>query len=73
MDLLSKKLKFDLENGIDNIKEYCIEQKRLVQLSVENKMKELNDLNEEFVKEIDENEGDCIKHNQKPNKIAQTE
>ena len=70
MKSLRKELNFDLKNGNDNVKSYCNEQKRSVQLSFEKKMQELNDLNEAFIKQIDDYEEDCIKQNKKANKAT---
>lgn len=52
-------LNFDLCTGTDKIKEHCNEQRRLVQLSTENKMQELNKINECLLAEIDEFEMKC--------------
>ena len=65
LDLSSGELKFNLENGNDTVKKYCNEQKRRVQLAFEPKMKELNDLNEAFIKDIDDFEENCNVQSQK--------
>jgi len=73
LNTLKRELKFNLENGSDIVKTYCIEQKRRVQLSFEKKMTELNDLNEAFIKQIDDYEEYCIKQSKKIDKITKTE
>jgi hypothetical protein len=59
IEALIQDLNFDLFNGSDKIKEYCNEQRRLVQLSTENKMQELNKINEGLMSKIDEFEMKC--------------
>jgi len=68
LNTLKRELKFNLENGNDNVRNYCNEQKRRVQLSFEKKMQELNQLNEAFIKQIDDYEEHCIKQSKKINK-----
>ena len=45
IEALIQDLNFDICNGSERIKEHCNEQRRLVQLSTENKMQELNKIN----------------------------
>jgi len=70
LDSLKRRLKFDLESGNDNVKIYCNEQKRRVQLAFEKMMQVLNDLNEAFIKQIDDYEMDCIKQSKIMNETA---
>ena len=60
IESLVNKLSFDCENGIDKIKDHCAEQRRLVQLTTEKKLQQINNLNENFIKEIDNYEQECI-------------
>ncbi len=48
-----ERLMWTNENGIDEIKTYCLEQKRLIQLNTEKKIQEINDLNESLIQLID--------------------
>ena len=52
-------LTFYITNGNDKIKYHCSELKRLVQLSTEQKIIDLNNLNEVLVKRIDNYEKEC--------------
>jgi len=70
LDSLKRRLKFDLESGNYNVKIYCNEQKRRVQLAFEKMMQVLNDLNEAFIKQIDDYEMDCIKQSKIMNETA---
>jgi len=51
-----------LNNGADNVKEHCIELRRLVQLSSEQKIAEINQLNDVFIKQIDQYQAKCIQN-----------
>ena len=44
LELLAKTLFSDCENGVDLIKEYCMEQIRLVQLAAEYKIEQIQKL-----------------------------
>jgi hypothetical protein len=56
IESLARKLKSDFENSIDKIKEHCLEQMRLVQLSTENAIEKLHNLNKELIDMIAEYE-----------------
>lgn len=53
-------IKFNSEHGKDTIKEHCLEQKRLIQLATEERIQELNKLNEGFIEEVNRYEKECI-------------
>ena len=57
---LEKLLLFDLDNGIEIIQEHCMEQIRLIQLSTENKIEQINKLNNELIEVIKKYEKKCI-------------
>ena len=59
LENLLNELTFNITNGNDKIKYHCSELKRLVQLSTEQKIIELNNLNEILVKKIDNYEKEC--------------
>jgi hypothetical protein len=50
----------DLNNGVDKIKDHCIELRREVQLKTEQKILEINQLNEALIQQIDEYEEECV-------------
>ena len=50
----------DYENGTDIIKEYCNEQIRRIQLSTENKIEQINKLNDELIAFVKDYERMCI-------------
>ena len=54
------------------IKEYCIEQRRLVQLSTENKIQEINNINEQLIKQIDDFKNQCILSYSKTENVIKT-
>ena len=58
---LSHDLNINFDNGFDKIKEHCNEQRRLVNMAIENKIQELNKINEETMAKIDEFEMMCKK------------
>ncbi len=60
IESLINELKLNFENGADQVKEYCQEQRRLVQLATEKKIQELQTINEKLIKEIDEFETESI-------------
>jgi hypothetical protein len=60
LEILFKMLKNGFENGIDKIKEHCTEQIRLIQLSTENRIEQINKLNDELIEIIREYERKCI-------------
>ena len=53
-------LSSDLNNGIDKIKDHCIELRREVQLKTEQKILEINQMNESLIQQIDNYEEECI-------------
>ena len=57
---IAKLLWHNFENGTDVITEYCNEQIRLIQLSTENKIEEINKLNDELIAFVKEYEKTCI-------------
>lgn len=57
---ISKLLFSDCENGHDIISEYCNEQIRLIQLSTENKIEQINKLSDELIAFIREYERKCV-------------
>jgi len=57
---LEKLLLIDLDNGIEIIQEHCMEQIRLIQLSTENKIEQINKLNNELIGVIKKYEKKCI-------------
>ena len=50
----------DMKNGPDKISDHCIELRRLVQLSTEEKILEINQMNETLIAQIDEYEKETI-------------
>jgi hypothetical protein len=60
IESLAKILVFDSENGIEMIKEHCIEQVRLIQLSTETKIEQIYKLNEELIELVQQYERKCI-------------
>jgi hypothetical protein len=60
IEQLVQELKLNYENGADKIKEHCIEQRRLVQLSTEKKIEKINKINEELINQINDFESQCI-------------
>jgi len=55
-----KSISFGANNGLDQIKEHCIELKNDVQLASEEAIQQINDYNDEFIKEIENYEMECI-------------
>ena len=55
------KFSFGINNGVDRIKEHCLELKNRVQLQTEEAIEQLNEHNKQMIKEIEEFEIDCIK------------
>jgi hypothetical protein len=51
---------YDCENGINTIREYCNEQIRLIQLSTENKIEQMNKLSDELIAFVREYERKCV-------------
>ena len=49
IDSLARSLSFESDNGIEIIKEHCMEQIRLVNLCTENKIEQINNLNHRYV------------------------
>jgi hypothetical protein len=62
LESLFRMLKNGFENGIDKIKEYCFEQIRLIQLSTENRIEQINKINDELIETIREYERKCIQY-----------
>lgn len=58
-------LDLDIENGSEKIVDHCIELRRLVQLSTEEKILELNKINETLISQIDDYEKEAIAKFQK--------
>ena len=54
-------LSFSIENGVDCIKEHCIELKSHVQLSTESTVKDISDLSESMITKIDVYEKERVK------------
>ena len=52
---------FGINNGIDQIKEYCIDLRTEVFLATELAIQQINELNEKLIFEINQYESDCIK------------
>ena len=57
----SKNLSFGAKNGIDFIKDYCLNLLNDAQLATEKLIQQINEYNDEFIKEIKEYESSCIK------------
>ena len=55
------KLTFGINNGVDKIKELCLDLKNKVQLKTEEAIQQLNEHNKQMVAEIEEFEKECIK------------
>jgi hypothetical protein len=60
LESLNKSLLIDCENGADIIKEYCMEQTRLIQLSTEKKIEQIQNLNDQLIIRIKEYEDKCV-------------
>ena len=58
---------FDLNNSEFKIKEHCLELRRLVQLSTEKKISEINRLNQDLIDQIDDYETKCLKSKKQTN------
>ena len=58
----------DCENGNDIIREYCNEHIRLIQLSTENKIEQINKLSDELIAFVREYERTCIESYSNKNK-----
>lgn len=54
------KLDYDFNNGVDIIKEHCIELRTLCQLATEQTILDINKFNEIMIKQIDDYEKECI-------------
>jgi hypothetical protein len=54
------KIDYDFNNGVDIIKEHCIELRTLLQLATEQSIMDLNKFNEIMIKQIDNYEKECI-------------
>jgi len=57
-------IKFGIKNRTDFVREYCIDLRNDAQLATEDVIQQINDINEEIIKEIDEYEKDLIEFNQ---------
>jgi len=55
------KLSFGIDNGVDRIKEFCLDLKNKVQLKTEQAIEQLNEHSKEMIKEINEFQKDCIR------------
>ena len=51
---------FDIENSDFKVKDHCVELRRLVQLSTEEKIEQINKQNDLLIKEIDDYERECL-------------
>jgi hypothetical protein len=60
LEILTESFKFDNETLIGKIKEHCMEQIRLIQLSTENKIEQINKLNDELIQKVTDYETKCI-------------
>jgi hypothetical protein len=58
----------DCENGTDIIRDYCNEQIRLIQISTENKIEQINKLSDELIEFVKEYERTCIESYSNKNK-----
>ena len=54
-------LSFGITNGVDRIKEHCIELRAEVQLATESVIQQMNEFNEKFIDKIDKYEKECIR------------
>jgi hypothetical protein len=70
LEALSNTFQFNLNNSEAKIKEHCIELRRLSQLSTEQKKTELDQFNDDFIKQINQYESNCI-HNLKDKQYKQ--
>lgn len=59
LESLLNELSFDMEHGEDKIKDHCIELRIQVQLAAEQKIQEINEFNDAFIKQIDLYEKEC--------------
>jgi hypothetical protein len=62
LEALSNTFQFNLNNSEFKIKEHCIELRRLSQLSTEQKKVELDQFNDDFIKQINQYESNCIRN-----------
>jgi hypothetical protein len=62
IECLASQLAFDFENGVDKIKDHCTEQRRLVQLSTEKRIEEINKINQFLIEQIDLYETEWIQN-----------
>ena len=60
MRKISNSLSFSIKNGVEKIKEECIELRNQVQLATEEGVEQLNEQNHAMIKEINEFEKECI-------------
>ena len=54
------KIDYDFNNGVDIIKEHCIELRTVLQLATEQSILDINKFNEIMIKQIDNYEHECI-------------
>ena len=73
LEILTESFKFDNETLIGKIKEHCMEQIRLIQLSTENKIEQINKLNDELIQKVTDYETKCIESLLKKNESVITE
>jgi hypothetical protein len=57
----TSQIEFNLSNGVEKIKEHCIDLRSDVQLATELSIQKLNNFNDEFINRIDIYEQECIK------------
>lgn len=62
MEILMRDLVASIENGIDSIKDQSLKQKQLIELTIENRIKELRELNKKLQERMDSIEKDNIQN-----------
>ena len=60
LEILTESFKFDNETLIGKIKDHFMKQIQLLQLSTENKIEQLNKLNDELIQKVKDYEAKCI-------------
>lgn len=56
-----EQIQFGINNGIDHIKDYCIDLRTEVYLATELAVQQINEMNEQFINKINQYEQDCIR------------
>jgi len=67
----TKKLTFEIQNGEYLIKEHCNEQRRLIQLSVEQRIQHIYSVSDGLLERINNYEQECIKRYESSNQFKQ--